>query len=203
VSAPNEIAPSGDRGVYSRLLRIAARLFRQKGYAASTTRELAEQLGIQKASLYHHIRSKEDLLFEISMESLRRITAAVECAADSAPEDARLREMIIKHIETALNDQDMHTSMLIELRSLSRERRAEVTMNRAKYEAMFRSVLESEQAAGRIRSDMSARYLTLALLNLLNWTIFWFDPNGDLSPKELGDVLAKVYLDGARERTGA
>lgn len=110
----------GEENTAERLLRLAAALFRQKGYAASTTRELASLLGIQKASLYHHIRGKEDLLFGVSVRSLEHITEAVTVARDTAAPDKRLNMMITAHLVTALEDQEMHTTMLIELRSLSR-----------------------------------------------------------------------------------
>jgi AcrR family transcriptional regulator len=176
-------------------------LFRQKGYAGSSTRELAQLLGVQKATLYHHIRSKEDLLFEISMNSLRDITSAVTAATEAAgrPED-RLQAMIDAHMRVALRDQDMHITMLIELRALSPERHAQVLAGRDEYERLVRGVIKREQAAGRLRTDISAANLTLSLLNLLNWTIFWFKPEGNQSAAELADILSSVFLDGTRQQ---
>jgi AcrR family transcriptional regulator len=183
-----------------RLLSLAAELFRQKGYGLTTTRELASRLGIQKASLYHHMRGKEDLLFAISMESLRRITGALTAARDSADADQRLHAMIMAHLETALRDQDMHTTMLIELRALSDERQKEVRAKRDAYQALLRSVISDDQAAGRLRTDIEAEYLTLSLLNLLNWTIFWFTAGGERTTDELAMMMSTIFLDGARVR---
>lgn len=184
-----------------RLLRLAAALFRQKGYAGSSTRELAGQLGIQKASLYHHIRGKEDLLFAISVGSLEHITAAVSAAGAAAEPGGRLRAMIAAHMQTALADQDMHTTMLIELRSLSPGRQEQVRARRDQYQALLRDAVAADQAEGRLRADIEAGCLTLSLLNLLNWTIFWFDPAGPRSPRELAEVMSMIFLDGARPRT--
>jgi TetR/AcrR family transcriptional regulator, cholesterol catabolism regulator len=192
--------PPADENTAERLLRLAAALFRRKGYAASTTRELASQLGIQKASLYHHIRGKEDLLFSISVRSLEHITEAVTVARDAADPDQRLHAMITAHLETALEDQDMHTTMLIELRSLSPERRQEVRERRDAYQALMRGTISEDQAAGRLRDDIGAGYLTLSLLNLLNWTIFWFDPAGKRSARELAAIMWTIFADGARGR---
>jgi TetR/AcrR family transcriptional regulator, cholesterol catabolism regulator len=189
----------GDENTAERLLRLAAALFRQKGYAASTTRELASQLGIQKASLYHHIRGKEDLLFGISIKSLEHITEAVTAARDTADPGQRLHAMITAHLVTALEDQDMHTTMLIELRSLSPVRQQEVRERRDLYQAIFRGVIGEDQAAGRLRNDIGPGYLTLSLLNLLNWTIFWFDPAGTSSARELAEVMWTIFSDGARD----
>jgi TetR/AcrR family transcriptional regulator, cholesterol catabolism regulator len=184
----------------SRLLVLAAELFRQKGYGLTTTRELASRLGIQKASLYHHMRGKEDLLFAISVESLRRITEAVTAARDSADADRRLHAMIMAHLGTALRDQDMHTTMLIELRALSEERQKEVRAQRDAYQDLLRSVISDDQSAGRLRADIGAEYLTLSLLNLLNWTIFWFTAGGERTIDELAVMMSTIFLDGARVR---
>jgi TetR/AcrR family transcriptional regulator, cholesterol catabolism regulator len=180
-----------------RLLAVAARLFRDKGYAATTTRELAEALAIQKASLYHHIKSKEDLLVEISLESLRRITDAVGAVAASKSPERRLTAMIERHVETALRDRDMHMTMLVELRSLSPERRVQVLERRDGYERLLQTVISAEQESGHLRTDVDARWLTLALLNLLNWTIFWYDPAQRQSPTDISRILSAVFLDGA------
>jgi TetR/AcrR family transcriptional regulator, cholesterol catabolism regulator len=193
-------AGGGEESTGGRLLPLAAELFRQKGYGLTTTRELASRLGIQKASLYHHMRGKEDLLFAISLESLERITGAVTAARDAAGPDRRLPAMILAHLETALRDQDMHTTMLIELRALSEQRQKEVRARRDAYQDLLRSVISDDQSAGRLRTDIAAEYLTLSLLNLLNWTIFWFTPGGDRTAEELAEMMSTIFLDGARVR---
>lgn len=179
-----------------RLMTTAADLFRRKGYAQATTRELADALGIRKASLYYHISNKEDLLYAISMHSLGHISEAVGTAAAAAPEE-RLRALINAHVVSSLSERDMHMVMLTELRALSPEHLAEVIAKRDRYEALLRGVIADDQSAGRLRGDIDAKLLTLSLLNLLNWTIFWFDPDGDLTPERLGEVLADVFLEGA------
>jgi TetR/AcrR family transcriptional regulator, cholesterol catabolism regulator len=181
-----------------RLLAMAADLFRSKGYASATTRELSGLLGIKKASLYHHISGKEELLYAICMESLRHIRGQVGAVAETTASEQRLRAMIERHVVSALNDRDMHFVMLVELRALSAEHLAEVVEQRDAYEALLRHAIETDQRAGRVRGDHDAKYLTLALLNVLNWTIFWFDPDGDRTPEDLGVLLADVFLSGAR-----
>jgi TetR/AcrR family transcriptional regulator, cholesterol catabolism regulator len=193
-------AAGGEESTGDRLLALAAELFRQKGYGLTTTRELASRLGIQKASLYHHMRGKEDLLFAISMASLERISGAVTAVRDAAEPHERLPAMIMAHLETALQDQDMHTTMLIELRALSEERQKEVRAGRDAYQDLLRSVIDDDQSAGRLRADISAEYLTLSLLNLLNWTIFWFTPGGDRTAGELAEMMCTIFLDGTRIR---
>jgi AcrR family transcriptional regulator len=181
-----------------RVLSTAANLFRRKGYAQGTTRELAELLGLKKASLYHYVESKEDLLYKICIESLRRIDFEVATVAQASSKDLRLRLVICAHVESALNDRDLHTVMLTELRALSPPHYAAVVKQRDAYEQRLRKIIRIEQESGQIRSDVKAKHLTLALLNLLNWTIFWYQPSGSLSPADVGELLATLFLNGAR-----
>jgi AcrR family transcriptional regulator len=191
-------SPEGTAG---RLLDTAASLFRAKGYGASTTRELAALLGIQNASLYHYIGKKEDLLYDLSVESLRNIHEQVSRAvAAESGGSARVRALVRAHVVSALADQDKHATMLIELRSLGSERRAEVLQLRDDYEALVRDTLVAAQGDGSIASDIPARHLTFALLNLLNWTIFWYGPGGDLGPEALADLFGRVFLSGVETR---
>jgi AcrR family transcriptional regulator len=175
---------------------VAAELFRRKGYATSSTRELSELLGINKATLYHHIKGKEDLLLAICQESLTRITTPVAEVAESEPPETRLSAMIRTHLACALGDRDMHTVMLTELRALSPKSLAKVVRLRDRYEALLREAIVSDQQDGRIRRDIDAKYLTLALLNLLNWTIFWYNPAGERSIGELSELLTSIFLEG-------
>jgi len=184
-----------------RLLATAAVMFRQRGYAGTSTRDLAAALGMQSASLYHYIGSKEDLLFDLSREALEVIGARVAAALDGAEDPVeRLRLLIRTHLVTALSDQDKHAVMLTEMHSLSPARRAEVLKMRDQYEAYVEGVLSKARGAGVIRTDIPVKYLRLALLDLLGWTIFWFRPDGELSPNALADIMVTLYLDGARWR---
>ena len=110
---------------------------------------------------------------------------------------AQIRALVAAHVDAMLSDRDALATMLIELRSLPEERRREVVELRDEYEELVRGALERAQAAGAVRSDVSARSLTLALLSLLNWPIFWFRPDGRLTPEALADLLASLFLEGA------
>ncbi|MCU1476340.1 MAG: Transcriptional regulator [Subtercola sp.] len=185
----------------SRIISVAAALFREKGFTATSTRELSDRLGIQNSSLYHHIRSKDDLLYAISMESVKHMvetleTVVAESDYASASAAERLRRVITAHLTAAIADRDMHATMLSEMRALPPERRAEVIAARANYEQLVRAIIAEAQESGELEADPPARYLTLALLNLLNWTIFWYDPQGELQVSELAEILSNVYLRG-------
>lgn len=190
----------GQEPTNERLIRLAATEFWQRGYAATSTRELAELLGIQKASLYHHIRSKEDLLQEISVRSLDHIQQATADAIETAEPGEQLHALVRAHVATALGDRDMHAVTLTELRSMSEKRRHDVLELRRAYEQTVEDCIVQAQADGVLRTDMSARWLTLSLLNLLNWTIFWYHADGSLDVDEIGEGLYDVFVNGAAQR---
>ena len=180
-----------------KLREEAARLFWEKGYAATTTREIAESLGVQRASLYYHMKSKEDLLYDLCVESLGNIhVAVVQAVADKSDPLDRIRAMIQAHVVSMLEDREKHATMLTELKALSPPRRVEIVRLRDEYEGLVRGVLSEGQEAGVLWREASAKELELALLNLLNWTIFWYSPDGELSPERLAGLLEKIYLGG-------
>lgn len=193
---------SGAESTRERLFATAGELFRTKGFAATTTREIAAALGIQKATLYHHIRRKDDLLYEMCRDSLQRMheTADAVFAAHVEPLD-RLQRLIEAHMISALHDQDKHATMLTELRFLPTTEREEILKLRQEYELRLERAIGDARDAGGIRTDISAKDLRLALLNMLNWTIFWFRPNDEHTPEELGQLYADIFIKGSAPRT--
>jgi AcrR family transcriptional regulator len=191
----------GKKSTADLLLVAAAALFRKKGYSQTTTRELGRSVGIRGPSVYYHYRVKEDILYGLCRESLRKLTSQVSplTALDDSHES--LRAIIQTHVANILRDRDMHSTMLTEMRSLSAKRRATVVKWRDEYERIIRGAIERAQADRVIRTDIPAHDLTLALLSMLNWTIFWYRDDGDLSVDDVGRLLATVFLEGAGHRT--
>jgi AcrR family transcriptional regulator len=192
-----------EQSTSERMLRSAAALFSKKGYSATSLREIAALLRIQKASLYYHIAGKEDLLYEICSGSLRQIRRDVEAAILQVDDPLeRTRALVRAHIESMLRDQEQHTVTLSEMRALSEERLAEVISLRDAYEDLARSVLEHAQGAGVLRPDVPVKYLSLHLLGMMNRVEVWYRPNGPLTPAQIGDLLGIIFLSGAAAAAG-
>src|SRR5215469_6684894 len=197
-----ETAAEPKRGTLERLFDTAATLFRDKGYAATSTREMAAALGIQQASLYYHITSKEDLFYHLCVSSLTHLHSDVESAVNEVQEPlGRICTLIRVHLQTLLVHQCRHVIMLTELRALSNAHHAEVLALRKKYARLVESVLEEGQAAGVVRRDIPAKYLYLALLNVLNWAVLWFRREQELPADRLAGLFTPIYLDGAAAAT--
>src|SRR5579863_4949975 len=181
-----------------RLFDTASELFWHQGYAATTTREIASAFGIQQASLYHHIASKEDLLYRICISALEPFVEDVPAAVEQEecpPE--RIKCLIHAHLTTLLRYQQRNITQLTELRSLSGRHRTEVLALRDKYEQFSRFILKDAQAAGAIRDDVSAKFLNLELMSILNHAALWFRKGKALSEDHLGEVFTKVFIEGA------
>jgi TetR/AcrR family transcriptional regulator, cholesterol catabolism regulator len=182
-------------------VQVAARLFAEKGYSATTTREISRALGITNGTFYYHYSSKEELLVRICNTSLDRIIDAVSHAV-SKEEDprGRIEALVHTHVQTMLLDQELHKTMLTELRSLNGSNLNRVRAQRDVYSNLVRETIVQAQDAGTLRQDVSAPAMTLLLLNMLNWTIFWFNPQGSMSPEEIARFTASVFLAGAIAR---
>ena len=186
-----------ENSTVDRLLEAAVALFSRQGYAATSTREVAALLGMQKASLYYHIESKEDLLYFICKSALERIRHDVETAIQEVHDPLeRTRVLICAHMESMLRDKDEHATVLTEMYALSKDRLSQIAALREGYVDLVRSVLQDAQKAGALREDIDVRYLNLGLLGLMNRVLVWYRRRGPLSPAQLGQLLAVIFLTG-------
>ncbi len=185
--------PSGARG---RLLTEAARLFREKGYERTTVRDLAAAVGIQSGSLFHHFRTKEEILKAVMVETIRLNTALMQAALEAADTNReKLRGLVRAELES-INGQtgEAMAVLVFEWRSLSAASQVEVLELRDIYEKLWLDVLESLKHEGALEADpfVVRRMLTGAL----SWTVTWYKPErGGLTLDGLTDqVMAMMAL---------
>jgi AcrR family transcriptional regulator len=190
-------AADGD-GTEQRLLKEAARLFRKQGFAGTSTRELAAAIGLQSASLYHYMESKEDLLYAICVSGNELMVSAVTSAIEGLEPLDAVHAAIRAHLTTAIENRDVYLTTLAEVKALSPRRRRDISKKRQVYADVLAGVVERAQQAGELRSDISAEHVMLVLRNLLSWTIFWFRTDGELSIDELATLMSRVFFEGAR-----
>src|ERR1700751_2752057 len=116
------------------LTRAAARLFAEKGYHGTSVGDLAEALGVQKGSLYAHIESKADLLWEVAREGAAAFHAALDAVPDEGPVLARIRAALGGHLRVVAEQLDLATVFTREWRYLQGERREQFVAERRRYE---------------------------------------------------------------------
>jgi AcrR family transcriptional regulator len=190
--------PAGQNSTEQRLLREAARLFRKQGFDRTSTRELASAIGLRSASLYHYMKTKEDLLTAICTQGNQLLYDAVSQAAAAAPTPLdKLRAVIRVHLEVAIENRDIYIVTLSEAKALSPRARREFDRQRDAYTDLLVGVVEQAQESGDLRNDMSAETLVLPLRNLVSWTTFWYRPGGDLTLEEVASLMQRIFLEGA------
>lgn len=172
----------------------ASALFRERGYAATSVRDIAKRLDIQGASLYAHVASKEDVLWSIVQRSAHRFHEATRPIAERADLRAvdRLREMIRAHVKVVTDDLGQAAVFLHEWRYLSHGRQVAILAERDAYESRFREVV----AAGQRNSEfapMEAGLLARAILDALNGICGWYHPDGPMSPHQIADYYAELF----------
>jgi AcrR family transcriptional regulator len=176
---------------------VAARLFSERGYHGTSMQHLAEALGLQRGSLYAHIGSKEELLFDVVDEGAERFLERGRRAADMpALASVRLRRLLVGHIETAIEHLDAATVFLNEWRYLSPPLQEIVQTKRDTYEGFVRHILDDGIAAGEFRPGTDVRFASTLILSAGNWTYAWYRPGGELGPTEIGERFATLILKG-------
>lgn len=183
------------------LTSAAARLFSERGYHGTSMQHLGDALGIQRGSLYAHIGSKEDLLFDVVDEGAEHFLERAERAlAVTALASVKLRRLLVGHIETAIEHLDAATVFLNEWRYLSDEPRALIQKKRDRYEAIVKAIIEEGITAGEFRSDADISFAARLVLSAGNWTFAWYRPGGELGPTEIGERFARLVLQGLEEK---
>jgi len=181
------------------LLRAAAQLFVEKGFAATTTRDIAEAVGMRSGSPFYHFRSKQELLKEAMIDGLEagraRIIVATEGVTD--PEQ-RLRILVRTHLGTLLEADCNSPLLLNETRSLDSGERAEIAAAFDRYQAPWQATLDELAAQGKIQS--AAPPVRLLLFGMLNWSGHWYRPDGPLSVDQLADSAVALLLKEAGKR---
>jgi TetR/AcrR family transcriptional regulator, cholesterol catabolism regulator len=180
----------------SELTREAARLFAEKGYHGTSIGDLAKAMGVQKGSLYAHIASKHDLLYE----TMREGASAFHAALDSIPEDAspteKIRLALRGHLRVVAEQLDVATVFVREWRYLEGEQREEILAERRRYEDRVRALFREGRELGVLRTDLDDATAALLSLSAANWAYTWLQPGRDTD--ELADRFYALLIDGMR-----
>ena len=183
--------PSSPKGA---LLRTATNLFRLKGYDRTTVRDLARALGIQSGSLFHHFKSKEDILATVMAETIVVCTEQLRLALVEAhsPQE-KLLALIKCEIQSIVGDRGEGLGVLVfEWSSLNKERRRPLLGLRADYEGLWLQALQEAQEAGLLVMEpaIMRRFLTGAL----SWIDTWYNPEGELQTDELARLALRMLI---------
>ncbi len=196
---PRKTADARDDGNRRQeLIRAAARLFRQQGFAATSTRDIAAAVGMRSGSPFYHFDNKEALLAAVMEEGMRSALARQEAVLQrpgfsAAPAVARFRALVRNHLDVLLGpDSDFIPVMLYEWRSLNAAQREAVVELKNHYEAVWGALLAELHTSGHLRGDPGLA--RLLMFGALNWSAQWFDPKRRASLDDLTEAALQLFL---------
>ena len=176
--------------------REAAKLFAQKGYHGTSIGDIAEALGVQKGSLYSHIASKEDLLYETMREGAEAFHTALDAIPEDTPAVDKIRLALRGHLRVVAEQLDVATVFVREWRFLSGERREAFVAERRRYEERIRDLFREGRELSELRADLDETAAALLLLSAANWAYTWLQRGRDTD--EIADRFFALLVDGMR-----
>ena len=181
------------------ILDAAAQVFRQKGFHGASMADIAEAVNLQKASLYHHVNSKQEILLALLERALDMLIEGIGAVAhQDVPADEKLHQMIKVYLTALADNADLSSVLLFEHRSLESKQRQKHIPQRDRFEALWHEVLEQgvqEELFVCPDTSLAVR----AMMGALNWTITWFNPKGSMSISQVADQYAGLMLGGLRK----
>jgi AcrR family transcriptional regulator len=183
-----------DAGRRGRIVRESARLFREKGYEATSVRDIAAATGLQSGSWVYHFRTKQDILAAVMEEGLQQALERIEAIGREqlAPRE-HFRALLRAHLDTLLGPgQDFIPVLLYEWRSLETEARPRIVELQRRYEAVWDGVIAQLQHAGEWTQPTPVD--RLLMFGALNWIAHWYRGGGPLDVAQLVDEAERFFL---------
>lgn len=182
------------------ILAAAAQIFSEKGYHATSMQDIAQAVNLQKASLYHHISSKQQILVEVLDHSLDMLIANMEeVMSRPLPPEEMLRQAVQVYMVTILEHRDLSAVLLLEHRSLDPLLHAGHVPRRDRFEKLWRDLIQNGMDKGIFTCTDPAMPARL-VLGAMNWAITWFHPTGAFLPEQVADQYADMFLAGLVKR---
>ncbi len=184
------------------IVQAAAQIFREKGYHATSMQDIADSVHLQKASLYHHVESKQEILLEILNHALDRVTTDIAAVVNSDLSPTEKLRLALRAYTTILTeDRDLAAVLLLEYRGLDPKLRARHIVRRDQVDGLWREIIQSGIDAGEFR-PVDTAMTSFALLGVQNWMITWFHQDGRLTPIQAADGFADLFLKGLLNGSG-
>ncbi|MDY6795749.1 MAG: TetR/AcrR family transcriptional regulator [Actinomycetota bacterium] len=181
---------------WDEILSVSARLFREKGYRATTMDDIASELHITKPALYYYIKTKHDLLYAICESAIGRLMEGVKEIMEGSDDlREKLRRLIHWHINMFSEHGDITTVYLADESELPGDKRAFIRSQSREYEALYRVIISQAVEEGVFR-PVDVPMVVRAISGMCNWLFAWFKPDGTASADEIADIYFDMILNG-------
>lgn len=178
------------------ILDAAAQVFRQKGFHGASMSAIADAVNLQKASLYHHVTSKQEILLALLNRALVMLIDYIGgIASQPLPADEKLRQMIRGYLKSLADNPDLTSVLLFEHRSLDKKSHTRHVPQRDAFEAIWRDVL-NEGVRTKVFDLKDTGLAARALMGVMNWTLTWYRPEGGKSIEQIADEYSDLLFHG-------
>jgi AcrR family transcriptional regulator len=179
------------------ILDAAARVFHRKGYESASIKDVADEVGILKGSLYYYIESKQQLLYEVLEDVHRGALAQLEAQLPSSADPlVGIRIFARNHFHYNATNIVKMGVFFRSFDSLSEPHKQEIVSERDRYEGRLRRLIRDGQATGQVCPDIDPKVASIAVLGMLNWIHTWYSPRGARSATELAEAYADFVVAG-------
>jgi TetR/AcrR family transcriptional regulator, cholesterol catabolism regulator len=185
------------------ILVAAAGIIGEKGFDATSMQDIANAVNLQKASLYHHFSSKQEILLALLDHALYLLTDRLEDVRSSSisPKE-KLRQAMVAYLQVIASQQNLASVLLLEYRALEPDLREQHVLRRDRFEHLWRDLIDEGMDAGMFYCEDSS-LAGRAILGVLNWAVTWYRRDGPSSAEEIADQFADLFLDGLLVRPGS
>ena len=173
-------------------------MFRKRGYRATSMRDLASEVGMEAASLYNHIRSKQEILQELLLQVANRFTrqmARIKEASNTSLE--KLEKLVEVHVQMTIDHTDAIALIPNEWVHLTEPALGEFTRLRDEYEKDFLQIIKDCIENGYLQ-PVNPRIALFSILSTLRWLYAWYNRNKDFDPGQLKDEMVRCLIDGLK-----
>lgn len=183
---------------WTAILQGAAVVFGRLGYGQATLEDVAAEVGVNRASLYYYVGTKEELLIALLYRPIHQMTANMfAIAQQDLPSDEKLRRVLQQYAADMTATPELSIFLAENLHQVMSGREAmDIVENADEYGKGFAAIIQAGIDDGTFRRDLDPRVCTMAILGMFNWTHRWYRPNGPLTLEEIGRQFAELALSG-------
>lgn len=182
------------------ILRGSAKAFQKLGYAQTTLEDIAAEVGINRATLYYYVGTKEELLIALLYRPIHQMTANMKAISSlDVPVDEKMRRVLRQYTSDMAKTPELFIFLAQNLHHLMTGREADdIAKNADEYGKGLMNIIDEGIASGDFRSDIDPQLSMLAILGMFNWIHRWYKPGGPMTLETIGDVFATLALASLR-----
>jgi AcrR family transcriptional regulator len=185
---------------WNEILEVSARLFRAKGYRATTMDDIASELNVTKPALYYYIATKHDLLYAVCESAIERLMVGVRgIMAEPGGTEEKLRRLVFWHVNTFSEHGDFTTVYLAEESELQEDKRKFIRSLSREFETSYRELLDRGIKEGKFR-DMDVHMVVRAISGMCNWLFAWYRPDGQSTADDIAEIFYDLILKGCEKK---